>query len=61
MGLVPLEYHEDTLAMAAYLASKMTDQGVRDVHVFDEDGCELSEDELREAPPPPGWVRRRDL
>jgi len=57
IGLIPLEYHEDTLARAAYLASKMQDQGVRDVHVFDENGRELTPDELREAPPLPGHTR----
>lgn len=57
IGLEPLEYREETLARAAYLASKMADNGVRDVRVFDKDGRQISDKELSEAPVLPGWQR----
>jgi hypothetical protein len=57
VGLEPVEYLQETLASAAHLARRMADNGVRDIHVFDADGRELTEDELRNAPLPPGWVR----
>jgi hypothetical protein len=57
VGLEPLECDEATLARAAYLARKMADQGVSDIHVFDGEGRELSAAELRDAPLPPGWIK----
>lgn len=57
VGVEPLDYREETLARAAYLASKMADNGVRDVRVFDQEGRELTDSELRDAPPLPGWTR----
>jgi hypothetical protein len=52
IGLEPLEYEKATLAEAAYLASKMADNGVAHVRVFDEHGREITPDELDAA-----WTR----
>ena len=60
VGLVPVEYHMDTLADAAHLADRMSDQGVSDVHVFDKEGRELSAEELQGAPLPSGSTRLND-
>ena len=57
IGLEPLEYHEPSLARAAYLARKMADQGVSDIHVFDDQGQELSAEEIEQAPLPPNMIR----
>jgi hypothetical protein len=37
----PVTFFRDELEDAAYWASKMFDQGVRDVHLFDEAGNEI--------------------
>ncbi len=50
----PLEESKEELWDAAYLASKMIDNGVQDVHVFDADGHEV---DRSKAPLPPGWKR----
>ena len=47
VGVDPLEYREQTLALAAYLARKMADNVVRDVRVFGPDGRQLNDVELR--------------
>ena len=47
VGVDPLEYREQTLALAAYLARKMADNVVRDVRVFGPDGRQLNDVVLR--------------
>jgi len=48
----PLEYAKEELAEAAYLARKMTDNGVEDVRVFDDNGRDVN---ITDAPLPAGW------
>jgi len=50
----PLEYLKDELSEAAYLAKKMTDNGVENVRVLDHRGQEV---DISSAPLPPGWRR----
>jgi hypothetical protein len=49
MGLEAVESFKPTLAQAARTASKMTDQGVTDVKVFDAAGLEVPKGELDRA------------
>jgi hypothetical protein len=58
---VPLYYEKETLAKAGYLASKMFDNGVRDVCIRDPHGDEVSFEvayQAFRADPPPGWIIR---
>jgi hypothetical protein len=48
----PLTYLTVELWDAAYTAAKMSDQGVEDVHVYDDEGREV---DMTDAPLPPGW------
>ena len=57
VGVEPLDYSEESLALAAYLARKMADNGVEDIRVFDSEGRQLSDVELANAPLPPGWTK----
>lgn len=56
-GLVPIDEQRETLGEAAYAASRMADNGVRDVRVFDEAGRELGAEELARGRIPGRWYR----
>lgn len=61
VGRVKLKYEKETLSEAGYLASKMADNGVADVHIADASGREVSLEEGWDAfrqSPPPGWTVR---
>lgn len=49
MGLEAVESFKSTLEQAARTASKMSDQGVTDVKVFDPAGLEVPKAELDQA------------
>ena len=54
-----LVYEKETLPEAAYLASKMVDNGVADARIADANGSEISLHEAWEAfrrDPMPGWT-----
>jgi len=55
VGLGPIEERRQELADAAYIAFKMADNGVQNVHIFDEAGQEM---DIVFSPHPPGWVKR---
>jgi hypothetical protein len=50
----PLSYLKEELWDAAYTAAKMSDNGIEDVHVYDDEAREV---DTMDAPLPPGWRR----
>ena len=49
VGGAKLSHQKETLGNAGYTASKMTDNGVESVRIFDDKGKEYSLDDGREA------------